>query len=238
MRHAGHVEARMRRGMHLTRNNCQVAILNSGSAFALFNKIYFARPRFETLLVPMNLSLLAALPGIIRYAKKKRLEVVGKTRGKVGGKSRVFLVLRNNITLSSNRRLHGAAGKTPLEILQLIKGMDYVLLRWAGDVEQGKHVSDLDILVGDDALDDLRTALSRQVGTFPLDVYAMSGRDGFNMQNVPYFVPSMARQMLDSATTRKSGIRVMSGKWQFLSMAYHLVFHGKSRKIPPRHLDA
>jgi hypothetical protein len=43
----------------------------------------------------------------------------------------------------------------------------------------------------------------------------------------------MARQMLDSATTRKSGIRVMSHKWQFLSMAYHLVFHGKSKRIPP-----
>lgn len=234
VRHSTHVVARMRRAMHLTRNNCDVAILNSASALSLFNKIYFARPRFETLLVPMNLSLLAALPGIVRYAKNKRLEVVGKTRAKIGGKSRAFLVLRNNITLPSNRRLHGPTGLTPLEILKSLKGIDYVLLRWVEDVEQGKHISDLDILVADDALAEMRAALSWQVGTFPLDVYAESGREGFNMLNVPYFVPAMARQMLDSATTRKSGIRVMSGKWQFLSMAYHLVFHGKSKKIPPR----
>jgi hypothetical protein len=246
-RHEDHVRARFKRPADVSRNNCKVAVLNGRSGLALRKKEYFAR--FDAVLVPIGASLLAAGPGLMRYAIRRRLGILGITNLPFGTKGKSYLVLKPRAELRSNKRLFGPTGLTPLEILQLLSGLDYVALRRIEEIESGRHEGDLDILVAGDCLDALRELLGRRIGTYPIDAYADNGRDRHQFKRVPYFLPEMAANILASATVTESGVRVPSPRWRYLSYCYHLLFHSSSKVRPgqqtidrsvfasPRHYD-
>jgi hypothetical protein len=226
-RHDDHVWARFDRLSDIGRNNCAVAILNAVSTWGLLNKRNIVR--FDTILVPLDASLLAAGVAILRHASRRRLSIAGLCDMSVGGRSQTHLVLKCSVKMRNNARLYGPTGASPLQILQMLAGLDYVLLRWIEDVEADCHKGDLDILVTSDSLSELKARLNRQVGTYPLDVYTERGELGHQYKNVPYFLPGMAQEILATAVVRASGIRVPSPRWRYLSYCYHLLFQ-KSEK--------
>jgi hypothetical protein len=215
----------MRRFADVGRSNCSVAILFGRSCLALANKRHLSR--FKRILVPLDTSLLFALAGLCRYLRRGNLRVIGKTAFACRGRNLRFIVLENQFVPLVNPRLYGPAGKTPLEILRELSGINYVLLRSIERIESGSHAGDIDLLVSEADLDRLRSRLLTGPGNYPIDVYTEAGEHGHSYIGVPYFKPSIAKQMLATAHVRPSGIRTASAKWAFLSFCYHLLFHNR-----------
>jgi len=231
-RHSGHVSARLRRLSDLSKTNCEVAIFDAVTSLALNKKRYFWETRLQTLLVPKGIASLLYLGGLSYYRKKKRLTIMGEvTLGNKNG-SREFLVvsiLRGEN--SHNRRLFAPHDWTPHQILSHMAGLNYVLLRSIDAISAGKDFKDIDILVSDDDLVELRSRFGQKVGLYQIDAYSEGGALGHDFQSVPYFFPRFAREILGSAEILPNQIRVPSAKYRYLSLAYHLLFHGKSRHI-------
>jgi hypothetical protein len=120
----------------------------------------------------------------------------------------------------------------PRELLSLLEGIDYVLLRWPADVIRGNPMSDIDLLVSDAHLQRTRDIFSQRLGLFPIDVYSESGSGGHAFKAAPYYPPHAARWLLANATTGPSGLRYLAGEPAYLAFAYHLLFH-KTEAVAP-----
>lgn len=233
LQHSFYVEKPFSSLRNVGENNCQVAILDSISCAALTRKRYFARTRLEKILIPMDATLLFALPGLTYYRHRKWLALEGKTTIRFAGKHYRYMVLSVQRRQIPNRRLYAPADWDAGKILNHIQNINYAVLRGIDRIEAGAAVKDIDLLVSDQDLPKLRELLSQEIGLVPLDVHTESGIDGHSFESVPYFEPQFARRILDSAQLRESGFRAPSPKYQYLSLIYHLIFHGKSRHIPP-----
>lgn len=213
------------------KNNCHVAILHGRTAHALAEKAKFGR--FEHILVPLGPDLLAVVLGLLRYGWRGGLVIAGKTRLALAGSNRTYLVLRASLKPRDNRRQYGPTGMVPIDILRQLADLDQAVLRWSEAIEASNHSGDIDILIAKRDLPIMKERFSRTVGTYPLDVYTDDGGDGYAYKSVPYFMPKMARRLLDSASVGPSGIRVAAPYWRFLSFCYHLLFHNKSERVTP-----
>ncbi len=226
-----HAVSRYRKLRSVHENNCRVAILHGISSLALTS--VKALSRFETILIPIGPELFAASLALPRFRRRKRLSIVGRTIIPDEGRPRSYLVLKSAIKSNDQRRQYAPAGLKPIDIIQRLDGLDYVVLRWSEAIEDGSHTGDIDMLISANSAAELRRRFSEAAGTFPLDVYTDDGSDGHFFNQVPYFLPSMARRILDSAEISPQGVRAPSPKWRYLSFAYHLLFHIKSRRVPP-----
>ncbi len=234
VRHRDHVARRLNGLISIANSNCQVAILDSWSCIALSRKRYFWKSRLETILAPAGTMSLLYRAGLKYYSRSRRLAVAGEVKVDLGNGSRRYLVISVNRTRSThNRRVFAPYDWSAKQIFDRMNGLDHVLLRSVEAIESGDDFKDIDILVSDAGLLELRERFNHEVGLFPFEVYAESGIDGHDFQSVPYFFPEMARKILGSGQIRGSGIRAASPKWQYLSLAYHLIFHGKSRHLAP-----
>lgn len=230
-RRGDHLVAPLRRSSDVARNNCTVAVLNGVTGLALLNKRAFAQ--FRHILVPRDASLLAAAGGLLRYGRRGHLRIVGRSLLETGTRAKTFLVLESNFKLASNCRLYAPSGPPPSELLRRISDLDCVILRSIEAIEAERHTGDLDLLISAEELDKLEERLGGQAGTYPLDVYTEAGERGHSYLSVPYFKPSLAREILSSAVLRPSGIRAPSVKWRYLAFCYHVLFHNKLAKVKP-----
>ncbi len=208
-------------------SNCTVAILHGPAAQAAMDPKALAR--LDTILVPRDWTLAMSLPAMMRHARRGRIAIRGRTE--IAG--RTYIVLDCPQAPIDNRRQFGPAGVPPVEFLRRLDGLSHAVLRWPEAIEDGTHDGDIDLLLS--AADAPRVAqiFSDRVATYPLDIYAEDGSGGFYFGRAPYYTPSMARRMLASVHTRPSGLHVASDDWRFLSFAYHLMLHIKSRRVPP-----
>lgn len=231
VREGNHVRKRYSRLADVRKNNCNVALLHGEAVAAVTAKQKFAQ--FSHVLVPAGLSQVAVAIALLRYGKRKALVRVGKTEIACNGTSRRYVVLEVHLGISDNRRQFGPAGCSPLELLRRLEGLDYVALRWSEKIEAGQHAGDIDILVSQEGLAGLKERFSREVSTYPLDVYTDDGQGGHGYKSVPYFTPGLAKGLLASGTLTQGGIRVASPYWRFLAFCYHLTFHNKSEHVRP-----
>ena len=232
-RHPTHVEKRYANLRDVSLSNCEVGVLNAGSSIAVSRKRHFWKARFETIFVPLSPGLLLSAPSIVYYAQRRRFIVEGVAHLAIEGRSRRYLVLSVRKKSPHNRRLFAPDHLSPIEFFRRMQGLNYVLLRSVERVEENGAYKDIDLLVSDADLPQMRERFRQEAATLPLEVYSETGADGHDYRTAPYFVPEMARRMLASAEVRPSGIRALPPTWQYLSLAYHLVFHGKSQRIPP-----
>jgi len=121
--------------------------------------------------------------------------------------------------------------RTDLSIEQLFtvlkqRDISYVVLRWFEDLPRIEAGEDIDFLVADQDLpriDDLFSFRNR--GGQPCDIYSVSGLQGSNFRDMPYYPPHLARRLLETRTWRKDIFAVPDQEHHFLSLAYHAVFH-------------
>jgi hypothetical protein len=226
-RETNHVAQKSHRLSDVRKNNCEVAILHGKSALAVLDKRKFGR--FSHLLIPNGIESFALRVGMIRYGRRNNLTYMGKTR--IGGSS--YQVIEVGYKPRDNRRQFGLTGFTPLELMRKLDGLDYVALRWAEDMEAGTHEGDIDLLVTQEALIGLKERFNQAIATYPLDVYTDDGQGGHAYKSVPYFTHTLAKALLESATTSPAGIRTGSPYWRFLAFSYHLMFHNKSEHVGP-----
>ena len=214
-------------------SNCEVAILNEKAVFALTKKRLFWGSRLRTVLVPFSLWSLLCAPSFWRYRRKKFIRLVGRTSVLAYGRRRQFLVLNIKEKSIDNRHVFAPPQLDNSEIFSKLAGLDYVLLRSVEKVEEDSEHRDMDLLVADADIENLHARLGEEIGTKLIDAYTESGVGGHSYQSVPYFAPKLARSTLDTAEIRPSGIRAPTEKWRYLTLAFHLIFHGKSRHIQP-----
>lgn len=221
-------------------SNCEVVILNSSALLALCQKRFFWGSRIKTILIPLSLWILPCIPSALRYRRKKFLHLKGKTSVTINGRKKTFIVLGVKEKIIDNRHVFAPAHLSNSQILSLIDDLNYVLLRSVEKVEQDSGYKDIDLLIADADVQALHTRLTQEIGTTVIDAYSESGVGGHSYQSAPYFSTELARAVLESAETRPSGIKVPSEKWRYLALAFHLLFHGKTRHLPPGYstLDA
>lgn len=209
-------------------NNCTVAILNNRATFALRARKFFRS--FETILVPLNFSILGGSFGLARYLIRRQLIGLGHVR--LDGFAVPLAAYRNAAFADRPRhRIFAPREMTPLGIMQAISDVDAVALRWIEAVEAGDDMTDLDLLVRGSAADEVERRLSSKVGTFPIDLYTDDGSGKRLFKAVPYFPPLVAARVLDSAILRASGVRAPSSLWRYVAYAFHLLFHKSDRLV-------
>ena len=203
------------------------------SQWALWKKRYFQGSRIEKLLLPEGLVHKLLSPKIKRYVRKGILQVEASVKLNVGGRLKlhhVYAVAKPN---NNNRHAFYPARMKPLEAVNHLKGLDYVLLRAIEELESGLPFKDLDLLVSDSDVEALHERFTNEVCTVAMDVYSLSGTAGHDYASVPYFMPHLAKDILAKAETRPSGVRITSPKLKYLSLAYHVLFHAKLSHIDP-----
>jgi hypothetical protein len=179
---------------------------------------------FRTIAVGSALGLICAIPGLVRYALKGDLRLVGTLRGK--GSLLPVLVLENRrFGEGENQRLYAPPGMRPVDILKLLGDVEYVLPRWTQPVLRGDPMRDLDILVGDCDIERVQAIFRRRLGLFPVDVYTASGCNGHAFKSAPYYVPHVARRLLAGAKSGQHGVKHLESDLAYLAFSYHLLFH-------------
>jgi hypothetical protein len=128
----------------------------------------------------------------------------------------------------------------PVRLLDRLEDeqLRYVVLRWFEALPQVEAGEDLDLLVADEDLPRVREVLSESPGTFPVDLYSVSGLPGTDFRSVAYYPPALATGMLERSVRHRSGYRVPNPRDHFLSLAYHALYHkGGDSGLPTTLLD-
>ena len=108
-------------------------------------------------------------------------------------------------------------------------GARHAVLRWFEDLPHVEPGHDLDILVADESIGQVRHLLSAWPLGQKIDIYSESGFEGTGYQpellgDVPAFPPEVAAAFLGSATERPGGWSVPAPREHFLGLAYHAVY--------------
>ena len=89
---------------------------------------------------------------------------------------------------------------------------------------------DLDLLVDDSSLEEVRTMLDEGPGIQPIDLYSVTGLPGADFRSMPYFPPYLAEELLDRAIVHRGLCSVPAPREHFLSLAYHALYHKGLRR--------
>ncbi|MFD0915090.1 hypothetical protein ACFQ14_01590 [Pseudahrensia aquimaris] len=216
-------------------SNCSTVILSGISRLALLKKRYFFAARIRHLLMPMSVSTEIIVWLGRRYFKSGLLSRIGTVEIEHGGKLRAFIVLAVAPKLTDNRHAFYPRELKPMEALNKLKELKYVLLRSIERVENQTPFKDLDLLVDDQDIESLHETFSKTVSTVAMDVYSVSGVGGHDYKTVPYFVPRFAQDILTTSQQRESGIKAANARMRYLSLGYHVLFHAKSAHLDPQH---
>src|SRR5690606_28717378 len=87
-------------------------------------------------------------------------------------------------------------------------GMRYAVLRWFEDLPTIEPGEDLDVLVADEDVARFRELVEAEPGTCPLDLYSVSGLPASDYEDLAYYPPRIATQILDHAVVHQSGFSV------------------------------
>jgi hypothetical protein len=112
-------------------------------------------------------------------------------------------------------------------------GVRHAVLRWFESLPQVAPDEDLDLLVADAALEQVRAMLDQGPGIQPVDLYSVTGLPGSDFRSMPYFPPYLAEELLDRAVIHRGLCNVPAPREHFLSLAYHALYHkGTESRIP------
>jgi hypothetical protein len=112
-------------------------------------------------------------------------------------------------------------------------GVRHAVLRWFESLPQVAPGEDLDLLVDDASLDQVRAMLDDGPGIQPVDIYSVTGLPGADFRSMPYFPPYLADELLDGAVIHRGLCRVPGPREHFFSLAYHALYHkGGDSGIP------
>jgi hypothetical protein len=112
-------------------------------------------------------------------------------------------------------------------------GARHAVLRWFEDLPWISPGEDLDLLVDDICLEQVRKLLDSGPGVQAIDLYSVCGAPGADHRKLPYYPPYLADQILDRAAVHRGLCSVPSPRDHFLSLAYHAVYHkGHASGLP------
>jgi hypothetical protein len=109
-------------------------------------------------------------------------------------------------------------------------GYEYVVLRWADKVPLNtqadrEYDEDVDHLIANDTVGDLANVAARHGGSVKCDWYSVTGQSGSGFLAMPYYMPVLARQILDTRWRDPRGFYRPAAKQEFLAFVFHLCYH-------------
>ena len=105
------------------------------------------------------------------------------------------------------------------------QSINYVILRWFEDLPELAPGDDIDMLVADEDYERLQKIFTEQPGSIPCDIYSVSGINNSSYNDMAYYPPHLAKQMLAESRLWEKIFRVPNATHYFLSLAYHAVYH-------------
>lgn len=113
------------------------------------------------------------------------------------------------------------------------RGLSYVILRWFDQLPDLLPGEDIDLLVADDDIEELRSLTKNLPGAIPCDVFSVSGLPGTSFRGMAYYPVPCAEGLLKRAVLYESLYKVPCEKDYFLSLSYHALYHkGLESGIP------
>ena len=109
----------------------------------------------------------------------------------------------------------------------------HAVLRWFESMPELPPGEDVDLLVDDERLAEVREFTDSGPGLQAVDVYSTHGALGADYCQLPYFPPYLAEQILDKSVIQNGLCQVPAPREHFLSLAYHALYHkGFSSGLP------
>lgn len=143
--------------------------------------------------------------------------------------------LTTRVRLQKSRKKHSTVrfkiGNLPRFYSRLAElQIPYVVLRWVEDVPldpeaETRYRSDIDHLIGNDTIDQIRQIAADHPGRIDCDFYSVAGQRGTSYRRMPYYMPALAAQLLSRRELNSDGISVPCAEDAFSSFLYHLVYH-------------
>ena len=166
--------------------------------------------------------------GLIRRIKHKQIKILGLRKLKHGKDFRVWLLLKNQ-KLYSRTTLSKKIGIKGLINYLNKNNIKYVLLRDTNQLLRNKH-KDFDFLVADKNYSLFKSFLDKNPGDIPIDLWSES-KPNFN--GITYYVPNLAKQILDNSIKGEHDTKIPAKKYYLLSYIYHCIYHkGVNSGIP------
>lgn len=168
------------------------------------------------------------VPGLLRRVAMGQVRLGGFV--KIAGRQWLLLERRgerwgNPMFLSCNIGIRGL-----LEFLSQ-KNIRYVVPRFFERLPYlHREGGDLDLLVADEDEAKVREFINENSGTIRVDVWNVSSPAHHGL---PYFLPRVARDILESAIDGPGGSRIPAPREAFLALAYHALYHkGPEAGVP------
>lgn len=153
------------------------------------------------------------------------MQILGRLRNRI----RYALTIAHDLTL----RLR--IGNAPAFYHALDQaGIPYVVLRWADEIptlpeDEASHDKDIDHLIAEGSLPQVLRLSMPHVGPLKCDFYTLRGDRGGGYLGMPYYMPELARGILERRVRHPKGFNVPAPRDAALSFAYHLVYHKGAR---------
>jgi hypothetical protein len=113
--------------------------------------------------------------------------------------------------------------------------VQYAVLRWFESLRDVAPGEDIDLLVADRDLESVRALLDAGPGIQPVDLYSVTGLPGADFQQMPYYPPHVAEELLSRTVMFRGRYRVPAPREHFLSLAYHALYHkGANSGLPAK----
>jgi hypothetical protein len=213
-------------------NNADVLILDGRSLFAGRRYRYFGQAKF--VLVPAGARApLAALFFIHVPLRKLALRGTLSIEGGDGASSR-WLVFENvNPRFRRRSRVYVSTEGGLRPVFESLRGLNYCVLRWHRKFGEWQTLGDLDVLVHQDDLAELRSRLEGKLGFFAADIYSAFRLSGYHLKGTAYVPPARAVDLLSRAIEGGHGERRPNPRDTLSAFAYHLLFHKHTRRLGP-----
>lgn len=209
-------------------NNADVLVLDSWAALAVAQIRSVRHAKYVALkLQPTPLCWLALLLAIAQCLLYRfAWPHVVNCAGSGSGPWVVAFQIRKPRPHNGVRRFipHGAGIAGFLQRLQSV-GARHAVLRWFEQLPGLPAGEDLDLLLDDASLQQVRAILDEGPGIQPIDVYSVTGLPGADFRNMPYYPPYLADELLERAVNHRELCSVPAPREHFLSLAYHALYH-------------
>lgn len=217
------------------KNNAEVLFLDGADFRALLNAfqssadLIIYRPNH-----PLNRFSFAPVLALLR-AKNRRWDYsLQKFAGGQGEVFRAIVFKRKHVKRKTARRYLSPEVAHEDFFRQLNReGLAYTVLRWHEEIPFADMDEDIDLMVGDGDVRRVQEILDEKVGVVPFDVYSASGVPGSEFNEMAYYRPHLAQEILESRELWDGRFYIPDPRHRFLSLMYHAVYHKGERSGLP-----
>jgi hypothetical protein len=209
-------------------NNAEVLILHGNSSLSVATYRAIRHANFVAFPLTVTPTFGLALQcGLLQCALRRfalpRIVSVGGASGV--SKLLVFRVRHPKPDRGARRFIPHAMGIEKFLRRVNSSGARHAVLRWFETLPNVAPGEDLDLLVDDADLPQVRALLDSGPGVQPLDLYSVTGLPGADYGKMTYYPPFMAEELLDRAVDHRGLCKVPAPREHFLSLAYHVLYH-------------